>query len=538
MTPAQSFLHVLAMLWGGAGLADAFAWLPAGARMTLVVWLPRLFRLALLALGVAFAYRLLLASPGRRGSQHVRGTRLVPFRFGWLRRRLVFDRWKLRIGGVVFPKRLQPQHLLITGATGAGKSQTLHGMLDAIRGRGDRVIVTDIGAEALRGFGVGGDMLLNPLDARGASWSPFAELDSAADAERLAKSMIPDHQEGIEREWFIYSQALVAAVLKRLIERGEATNGALLHALTLAPPSELEALVSGLPAQALFHPGAEKMLASVRGIVGTYLAPYAYLPTDAGAKSWSIRRHVRAGKGWLWLSYREDQAAALRPLLAAWIGEAVSAILSLAPDAKRRHWLLLDEVASLGRVQGLGDALTKGRKYGLCAMVGLQSVAQLREAYGRDGAQTLLSCLSSQLLLRANDPETAEYASLHLGEREVVREIVSRSHERNRHTITPQHSLERLVLPSQIQSLPNRVGYLRLAGQDVVRRVKIPLVKRATTVEPFVPRKPTAAAQPAPPAVPTPVPPRRPPLDADAILKAARAATPELPQRPGRIDHE
>jgi Type IV secretion-system coupling protein DNA-binding domain len=217
MSPAQTFLHVLSMLWSGTGLADAFAWLPDGARMMLVVWLPRLFRLALLAFGIAFAYRLFLASPGRRGSQHLRGTRLVPFRFGWLRRRVVFDRWKLRIGGVAFPRRLEPQHLLITGATGAGKSQTLHGMLDAIRGRGDRVIVTDIGAEALRGFGVGGDMLLNPLDARGASWSPFAELDSAADAERLAKSMIPDHQEGIEREWFIYSQALVAAVLKRLL---------------------------------------------------------------------------------------------------------------------------------------------------------------------------------------------------------------------------------------------------------------------------------------------------------------------------------
>lgn len=298
MSPAQSFEHVLAMLWSGQGLAETFAWLPAEARLTVVVWLPRLFRLAVIALGVAFAYRVFLAPPRRR-SWHVRGTRLVRFRHAWLRRRLALDRRKLRIGGAVFPRKLEPQHLLITGATGAGKSQTLHGMLDAIRGRGDRAIVTDIGAEALRGFGVSGDQLLNPLDARSAAWSPFAELDSPADAERLAKSMIPDHQEGIEREWFIYSQALVAAVLKRLIERGEATNGALLHALTLAAPSELETLVRGLPAQALFHAGAEKMLASVRGIVGTYLAPYAYLAPEAGAKSWSIRRYLRAGQGWL-----------------------------------------------------------------------------------------------------------------------------------------------------------------------------------------------------------------------------------------------
>lgn len=287
------------MLWSGQGLAQTFAWLPAGADLALAVWLPRLFRLAVIALGVVLAYRLFLAPPRRR-SWHVRGTRLVPMRFAWVRRQLLFDRWKLRIGGVRLPRALEPQHLLITGGTGAGKSQTIHGMLDAIRGRGDRAILTDIGAEALRGFGVRGDQLLNPLDSRGAAWSPIAELDSPADAERLAKSMIPDHQEGIGREWFIYSQALVAAVLKRLTERGEATNGALLHALTLAAPAELETLVRGLPAQALFHAGAEKMLASVRGIVGTYLAPYAYLPREAGAKSWSIPAtcaRVRGGCG-------------------------------------------------------------------------------------------------------------------------------------------------------------------------------------------------------------------------------------------------
>jgi type IV secretory pathway TraG/TraD family ATPase VirD4 len=519
MNSTASLLHTLHMLWTGQGLAEAFPWLPVPARIALVVWLPRLFKLALAVLLAGIAYRIFLASPRPRGA-HVRGTRLVVFRFGRLRKRFALDLHKLRIGGAVFPRKLEAQHLLITGGTGAGKSQTLHGMLDTLRSRGDTAIVTDIGAEALRGFGVSGDQLLNPLDARGAYWSPFAELDTPADAERLAKSMIPD-QEGIEREWFVYSQALVAAVLKRLMERGQASNGALLHALTLATPAELQTLVQGLPAQALFHEGAEKMLASVRGIVGSYLAPYSYLQKDAGAKDWSIRRHVRDGKGWLWLSYREDQAAALRPLLAAWIGEAVSAILALPSNLARRHWLLLDEVASLGRVQGLGDALTKGRKYGLCAMVGLQSVSQLRDVYGRDGAQTLLSCLSSQLILRANDPETAEYASLHLGECELIRETISR--DRNRRAVTEHRHIERLVLPSEIQSLPNRVGYLRLAGQDIVRRVKIPLIKRATNVEPFVPKKSSAAAAPVPAPAPTVVPTvRQPALNAEAILARAR----------------
>ena len=506
----KSLLHLIYMLWTGEGM---WWWVKP--------WLPWLFRIPVLFWVLRRIYRTYWAPPNWRGYT-MRGSRLVDHRWVGLRRRLG-AKGQLRIGGVAFPWGLESLHLLVSGATGAGKSQTIHGTLDTLRSRGDAAIITDIGSEALCGFGRPSDVLLNPLDGRSADWSPFAEMESAADAERLAKSMIPDH-EGAEREWFIYSQALVAATLRRLWERGEATNRAMLHALTLATPTELKTLVQGLPAQALFHEGAEKMLASVRGIVGSYLAPYHYLPAEVGAKSWSIRRHVREGNRWLWLSYREDQAAALRPLLAAWIGEAVNATLSLPPDSVRRRWLLLDEVASLGRVQGLSDALTKGRKYGLCAMMGLQSISQLRDVYGKDGAQTLLSCLSSQLLLRANDPETAEYASWCLGESEVLRESASYGKHR---TITEQHHIGRLVLASQLQGLPNRVGYLRLAGEDIVRRVIVPFIQRETRIEAFVPRTlSTDVITPAlaPSAAPSV---RRPALDADEILNASRHCGPK-----------
>jgi type IV secretory pathway TraG/TraD family ATPase VirD4 len=501
----KTLFHLIYVLWTGEGM---WWWVKP--------WLPWLFRIPVIFWVLRLIYRIYWAPPNPR-VEYVRGSRLVQHRWVGLRRRLSAP-GQLHIGGVAWPWGLESLHLLVSGATGAGKSQTIHGTLGTLRVRGDAAIITDIGSEALRGFGQPSDVILNPLDARSADWSPFADMESAADAERLAKSMIPDH-EGIEREWFIYSQVLVAATLRRLWERGEATNGALLHALTLATPTELKALVQGLPAQALFHEGAEKMLASVRGIVGSYFAPYSYLSAAAGAKDWSIRRHVREGKGWLWLSYREDQAAALRPLLAAWIGEAVNAALSLQPDSARRKWLLLDEVASLGRVQGLSDALTKGRKYGLCAMMGLQSISQLRDVYGKDGAQTLLSCLSSQLLLRANDPETAEYASLSLGEAEVLRQSIAHGKER---VITEQHHIERLVLASQLQGLPNRVGYLRLAGEDIVRCVTLPLVQRPTHMEAFVPRTLSAEAPPPVPALPAAPSVRRPALDADAILNASR----------------
>ncbi len=506
----NELVRVLHMLWSGDGLAQTFAWLPPAKRVLMVVWIPRLFKLALLLFAAGIVYRIVRgAGPAGR---HVRGSRLATVRFGWLRTYLALDQKKLRIGGVAVPRKLEPLHLLMTGGTGVGKSNAIQGTLDAIRARGDGAMLTDTGGEALSRFGRDGDRLLNPFDERSVPWSPFAELDSPADAERMAKSMVPDREDDVHRDWYVYSQGLVAAVLKRLMERGEATNGALLHALTMASPADLRTLVAGLPAQALFHEGAERMLGSVRGIVASHLAPYAYLPKSTNPKLWSIRRHVREARQWLWLPYREDQVAALRPLLATWIGEAVNALLSQPPDLKRRHWLMFDEVASLGRVQGLADALTKGRKYGLCAMVGLHSVSQLREVYGEHGAQTLLSCLSSQLILRANDPETAEYASSYLGDREVERELITRGpHGR---TISKEYHIERLVIASQIQKLADGVGYLQLAGRSVVRRVRIPRFKSALTVDAFVPRK---SIKEPPSLILT-----RSLLDADAILGRGR----------------
>lgn len=392
----------------------------------------------------------------------------------------------LRIGGVEIDSALEPLHFLVAGGTGTGKTQAIRGMLDTIRARGDRVICADPGGDMMCRWWREGDTLLAALDARSAEWSPFAEMRGAADADRIAKSMIPDLESGSDAgEWQLYSQSLLAAVLERLWESGDPSNAALVHALTIAKSDEIEALVAGLPAQTLFDTGAAKMLSSVRGIVGSHLPAYRFLPPSAGPGAWSIRRWAAEGEGWLWLPYRDDMRSALSPLITAWIGEAVSALLSLPPSRERRVWLMLDEVAALGKIQGLAPALTQGRKYGLRAVLGLQSVAQLRQAYGRDGAQILLSCSSSQLVLRTPDSETAEAMSRTLGDHQVRREHSSVGPSGN--SKSEHITIERLILPSELQRLPDLVGYLARAGDYPISKVRIPIVDRSSVVVPFLP---------------------------------------------------
>ncbi len=407
---------------------------------------------------------------------------------------------QIRIGGVPAPADIEPTHFLFVGGTGTGKGVALGGVLSPIRDRAlDRALVVDPGGEMMSRFYKEGDTVLNPLDARSVPWSPFAEMSAVHDADRLAKSMIPDAPgSGDSQQWQLYSQALVSAVLERLMQAGCATNGDLLRVLTIDKSEDIEGLISGLPAQTLFDTGAAKMLSSVRGIIGSYLPSYRFLPPDAGADAFSVRRWVESGTGWLWIPIRSDMMASMRPLVSAWIGEAISAALSLSPDPTRRLWLVLDELASLGRVQSLSDALTQGRKFGLACMAGLQTVAQLKEHYGQFGSQVLLSCFSSQLLLRAPDPATARWCSDSIGQRHVIRKVSSESQNSGGggKSESDQHAIEAAVLPSELQNLPKLSGFLRLADAPAILRVRLEYVDRPVVTEPFISRRITTAQRP------------------------------------------
>lgn len=427
--------------------------------------------------------------------QYIRGSRVVSTIR--LRARLSLERLPcyvtkcvskkvpLRIGKIPVPHDVEPLHFLVSGSTGVGKSQLIRSFLHTIRARDEIAIIADVGGDLMASHAIRGDLLLNPLDARSRIWSPFTEMHSIADADRISASMIPAG-EGESREWNKYAQTLVSAVLQRLFETGQVTNRRLLYYLTIANVEELQSLVAGLPAQTMFERDAARMLSSVRGIVGSHLSAYRFLPPSAGCSDFSVSEWIaEVSSGWLWLPYQDHDTASLRPLLATWIGEAISAILSLPPDPTRRIWLVLDELASLGLVGSLTDALTKGRKHGLAAVLGLQSISQLRTVYGHEGAVTLLSCLRNTVVYAVDDPDTADYMSRRLGDVEKERWDETLG-DRNK-SETAHRTTSRIVLPSEIMTLPNLSAYLKLAGNYPIVRISIPVVPGQQHVPPFVP---------------------------------------------------
>jgi type IV secretory pathway TraG/TraD family ATPase VirD4 len=182
--------------------------------------------------------------------------------------------------------------------------------------------------------------------------------------------------------------------------------------------------------------------------------------------------------GNLFLTWREDMAVSLAPLIACWLDVLCTATLSLAPDPQRRLWLLCDELASLTtKISSLESALTKGRKHGLCCVAGLQSTAQLDRVYGKESAIVLRSCFRNFLAFAVAkiDPDTAEVFSRALGEQEVDRSVQSESRgaQGNSKSVSVQRVRERLVMPSQISELPDLSAYLALAGAEPTRLVQV-----------------------------------------------------------------
>ena len=409
-----------------------------------------------LSLAILLAFGRVMAR-AKRADEHLRGAEMADVKT--LKKMLRGKPSNFDLGGVPIPIEVEPVHFLLVGGIGSGKTLAFRRALEAIRQHDQRAVIADPGGEFVSSFFRDGDVILNPFDERAAGWSPLAEIRGAWDADRVAKSIIPDIK-GSEGVWNGYAQQILSAALERLWDRGDATNGELVRILAVADLAEMRELVTGLPVQRMFEAGNEKFLASVLSIISRYTKPLSWLDPAAGHGSFSIRRWAEnESRGWIFLTYRDDQLTSLSPLIAAWVDVVASAILTLPEDRERRVWLALDEFAGLGRIQSIEPYLTKARKCGGCALLGLQAISQLYDTYGREKAKTLLSSLGTWLVLRQSDPETAETMSLYLGDREVLRQNESGSKGGDGSGNWSEHIVKtRLVMPSELQRLAPRHG--------------------------------------------------------------------------------
>ena len=416
---------------------------------------------------------------------------------------------RLEIGGVPIPISVEDRGFLLAGSQGTGKSQAVTRILDGLRAAGHRVIVSDPSGIFYSRYAQPGDSLLNPFDRRSVKWSPLSEIREIEDCAALAKSVIPDGV-GAESSWNDAAQAVLEGIL-RYCWQNKLTNSDLFNLACISSADELQQLLAGTPAMTVV--GNARYFGEVRPGLGRHLRAFEYLDPDAGVGDFSIRSFIENGGGSLFIVYKQTQRDALRPNIQCALDVASRAVLDLPPAAadrsqQRRTWFVLDELPLLGRISSLVTLLTNGSKHGSAVIAGIQSVAQLREVYGHDQAQTILATLGTWLTLRVPDAETSEYMSKALGDAEIRRVVQSggESHgkrgggKNQANNWQEQYSMQRVVMAAELQNLPDLCGYLNIAGPLPACPVRLPFAaRRAPAAEPFVQaeRKPRQPAQPA-----------------------------------------
>jgi len=398
------------------------------------------------------------------------------------------DAVQVTIADCPVPTEAENEHIMLAGSTGTGKSAGMRELMFKAIKRRDRFICVDPDGAMMSKFFRPGDKILNPYDERTEGWSFFNEIRNDYDFTRFADSMITKSDSSEGEDFTKFGRLIFSEVAKRLSRDGDQSMVTLHHLSTVEEPEKLQKYLKGSPAESLFVKGADKALGGARFSLSDKLAPHLIMPNgDFSLRDWLD--DPKAGN--LWITYRDDMAPALRPIISAWVDTLCSALLSMDPDPNRRMWMFLDELASLSELPSLINALTKGRKVGLRVIAGLQSTAQLNVVYGRDKAQSLRSCFRSLVVLGGGmtDADTSEYLSRSLGEHEVEREQKTRSGGRNGGTNTAvRHEKERVVLPSQILALPNLTGYLAFAGDFPIAKFTLTYLNFKQQVPGFLPK--------------------------------------------------
>ena len=162
-----------------------------------------------------------------------------------------------------------------------------------------------------------------------------------------------------------------------------------------------------------------------------------------------------------------------------------------------RDATIIDEFASLGRIGSILDFLTKARKNGGRAILGLQTVSQLEIPYTRAEAHTILANCSSQVVFRVPDPETSDVMSRLLGEAQISRIVASGGESENKsfqqvfgsksknENWQQQITNDRIVLPGELQNLETLHGFLNLAGSIPAAPILLEPVNRPQTAATF-----------------------------------------------------
>lgn len=335
----------------------------------------------------------------------------------------------LNIGDMPLVKDSETKHFLVCGSTGSGKTNLIHNILKQVNNNNNPAMVIDTTGEMIAKYynPARGDIIFNPLDARGTNWDfwkdcCFSYGSSSYDdiPDRLKKfSAILFHfkrSQGVINSdpfWDQAAEKLFNSIVTTLASYHNPSYKELYYMTNTAEIKELRALLGSTPAMRYLSDDGKGVASSVAAVLSTSSAPLSYLRDDE--ENFSLIEYfngVAAGKkAWIFFSSPAHQRELLMPLIACLTELATSLLMEQGPNHQRRFWVVIDELASLGNLPAIDTLMSEGRKYGACVVAGLQSINQLYKNYGQFAGSTIFGQFATKFFFRTDEPVIAKMIS-------------------------------------------------------------------------------------------------------------------------------
>lgn len=400
------------------------------------------------------------------------------------------------------PRRSEFQGFFFHGSTGSGKTQAMMRLLDEIRRLGEPAIIYDKECTIKPYFfNKDIDIELNPVSATCANWDLWSECENPMEFGNLASYLIPKAVQGSDPFWVDSARTILTSMTWKIRNRDDRSAILLLQLLLTTTLEDLRDILKGTESENLVSKEIEKTAISIKSVLATYMKSLRFLEglDKNGKDKFSIKGWIKEAaesnapeKSWLFITSRSKYHKEIKPLISLWLGLAMQGIQSLKPNTNKRIWLVMDELASLQRLEGLSDTVADIRKFGGCVAVGVQSITQLEFLYGHHESHAITDLLNTSLYFRSPKSRVAKWVSDDLGEQLVdeVRESQSYGPDsiRDGNTISTQRVTRKTVDAGQVMTMEDLHCYVRVIGDHPIAKIKTEYVEREAVIEPLVER--------------------------------------------------
>ena len=311
---------------------------------------------------------------------------------------------------------------LAVGSPGSGKTLNILILLRTViermnvEGSNVRGLIYDSKSDLypkLRSLGLSDEqiVILNPFDERRVAWDIAKDITDPKQAEELAKILIPSG--GGEKDPYFTNTArrLLAGVITafQYKNKGEWT----LRDLLLAARSE-DSLFSVLQSckytkDLESHFKNEKTFESVRSTLDSNLDPLKTIAAswEHSSSSITINDWFDTQKMFV-MGNDPDGEEPVKRINQLFFSFVSKRILGRDGGGRAKHWIILDELRELGKLNLLTKTMVTGRSQGASVVLGFQDLQGIFDEYGRTTAFEIIGCAQNVLLLKASPTATEQ----------------------------------------------------------------------------------------------------------------------------------